>query len=237
MRSSVQLVIPSGVVRFLVALAIGLAAGVVLLGYRVYALERRLTAMSEQLGAPAASASAGSGVARAAPQTSAPAPAGRALEPRLAALERQLGSLQADVRSLEAATESTLNQPPADPKQILSIVGSEANRIRNSQLEFHKSQWVKWRRGTLAEFATHNAVGDSQRAQLDKLLLAELDEWADLLRREDLYDKPAELAREARIALRDTDESVRDVLDPPQYERWMQMRMIERRTLFPFLPE
>lgn len=227
----------SGVLRFLVALAIGLTVGVAYLAYRVHALEERLVAVSAQLGTPAPDGEAGVARASAPPPKLPAAAAGRGLEPRLAEVERQVASLRGDVRSLEAATESTLNQPPADPKQILSIVGSEASRIRDSQLEFHKQQWVKWRRGTLAEFSATHALSDRQRAELDKLLMAELDEWVELLRREDLVDKPEELAREARSAMRDTDESVRDVLDAQQYERWMQMRTLERRTHFAFLPE
>jgi hypothetical protein len=232
----VQLVLPSGVVKLLVALAIVLAGGVLYLGFRVHTLEQRLAAVNAQLGTPAPSSA--SGVARAsAPAASAKVAARSGLEPRVTGLEQKLASLQADVRSLETATESTLNQPPADPKQILSVVTSEASRIRDSQLDFHKQQWVKWRRGTLAQFATTYALSDQQRAQLDRLLLIELDGWVDLLRREDLYDKPEQLAREARSAMRETDESVQDVLDAKQYEHWMQMRTLERHTHFAFLPE
>ena len=221
--------------RVLLALAILFALAVGYLGYRVVTLEQRLDAVNAQLGAPAASA----GATRA--QLPAVGPgqpvAGGGFEPRLAQAERKITSLEADVRSLEAATESTLNQPPADPKQILSVVGSEVSRIRDKQLDFQHAQWVKWRRGTLAQFASDHQLNDRQRADLDRLLTAELQSWVDLLRREDLADKPDQLAIEARATLRDTDEAVRGVLEPEQYVRWIQVRAVERHTLWPFLPE
>lgn len=226
----------------MVALAIVLALAVAYLGYRVVTLEQRLDAVNAQLGAPAASGPGAldgprpTAIARAAQAQPAKPPA-LGLEPRLAKLEHELASLRADVSSLEAATESTLNQPPADPKQILSVVGSEVSRIRDKHLEFQRDQWLKWRRAGLAQFATEHALSDQQRAGIDNLLSDELDRWVELLRREDLADKPDELSAEARAALRDTDEAARDVLDNMQYVRWMQIRAVERRVLWPFLPE
>jgi len=226
-------------VRSVLALAVLLAVVVAFLGYRVVTLEQRLDAVNAQLGAPSKSDAAGrprpSTVAQAAPKPAKPPVLG--LEPRLAQMEHELASLRADVRSLEAATESTLNQPPADPKQILSVVGSEVSRIRDKHLEFQHAQWLKMRRAGLAQFATDQALSDQQRAGLDDLLSDELDRWLELLRREDLADKPEELASEARAALRDTDEAARGVLDHMQYVRWMQIRAVERRVLWPFLPE
>jgi hypothetical protein len=227
-------------VRSLLALAIGLALTVVYLGYRVVALEQRLDAVNAQLGGPSKSNATGKPAPTAVAQAAGPKPARppvQGLEPRLAQLEHELVSLRADVRSLEAATESTLNQPPADPKQILSVVGSEVSRIRDKHLEFQHAQWLKMRRAGLAQFATDQALSDQQRAELDDLLSDELDRWLELLRREDLADKPEELASEARAALRDTDEAARGVLDHMQYVRWMQIRAVERRVLWPFLPE
>jgi hypothetical protein len=226
------------VVRFLVALAILLALAVAYLGYRVVALERRLDEVNAQLGAPDATPgpSGASGGSKLAP-AGGPAKPAAGLEPRLAQLETKVSSLSADVSSLEAATESTLNLPPADPKQILSVVGSEVNRIRDKQLEFQHAQWVKWRRRTLALFATDHALSDEQRAALDRLTTDELDRWIELLRREDLIDKPDQLAAEARAALRDTDEDAREVLNADQYLRWIQLRAMERHALWPFLPE
>jgi hypothetical protein len=163
--------------------------------------------------------------------------AAQGLEPRLDKLEHDVSALRADVRSLEAATETTLNQPPADPKQILSVVGSEVSRVRDKHLEFQRGQWIKWRRMGLAQFASENTLSDQQRAELDDLLSDELDRWIELLRREDLADKPEQIASEARNALRDTDEAARNVLDNMQYVRWMQVRAVERRVFWPFLPE
>jgi hypothetical protein len=226
-------------VRSLVALAVVLALAVAYLGYRVVTLEQRLDAVNQQLGAPvpdrrSAGAAGAATIARTTKPTTAVA---QGLEPRLSLLEQQLASLRADVRSLEAATESTLNQPPADPKQILSVVGSEVGRIRDAHLQFQRAQWLKWRRGGLAQFTTDYSLSDQQRADLDDLLTDEIDRWLDLLRREDLADKPEQLAAEARAALRDTDEAARHVLDPMQHVRWMQIRAIERMVLWPFLPE
>ena len=223
------------------ALAVMLALAVGYLGYRVVTLDHRLAAVNAQLGtAPSPASEAGSGVARAAapaPATAAGGKGGQGIEPRIARLEHDLESLRADVRSLEAATETTLNQPPADPKQILKVVGSEVNRIRDKQLAFHKGQWIKWRRGTLAQFATENNLSDEQRARIDTLTVAELERWAALLQREDLADNPEQLMIEAREALRDTDEAARSVLNPEQHVRWLQQRAVERHTLWPFLPD
>jgi hypothetical protein len=223
-------------VRSLVALAVVLGLAVAYLGYRVVTLEERLDAVNAQLGAPSPDAPSTADSPR---PTAAgkPLAAPTGLEPRLDKLEHEVGALRADVRSLEAATETTLNQPPADPKQILSVVGSEVSRVRDKHLEFQRGQWLKWRRIGLAQFATENTLSDQQRAELDDLLSDELDRWIELLRREDLADKPEQMASEARTALRDTDEAARNVLDNMQYVRWMQVRAVERRVFWPFLPE
>jgi hypothetical protein len=221
----------------LVALAVVLGLAVAYLGYRVVTLDQRLDAVNAQLGAPSADAPSTANAQRPTAVGEPAAAPTQGLEPRLDKLEHEVMALRADVRSLETATETTLNQPPADPEQILSVVGSEVSRVRDKHLEFQRGQWLKWRRIGLAQFATENTLSDQQRAELDDLLSDELDRWIELLRREDLADKPEQIASEARTALRDTDEAARNVLDNMQYVRWMQIRAVERRVFWPFLPE
>lgn len=219
-------------------LAIGLAA-LVFLGYRVVTLEQRLDAISAQLGAPSPG-SAGdapkSGTAQAAAGPAKP-PAAQGHEQRLALLEKDVSSLRSDVRSLEKATETTLAEATPDPKQILSVVGSEASRIRDRQLEFHSAHWLKWRRDTLNQFAVEQQLSEEQTSELDELLTAEIGRFVELLRRDDLADKPEQLAADAATALRDTDNAVRGVLDNEQFAAWARARVIERKILWPWLPD
>lgn len=220
-------------VRSTLALAILFAAGIGYLGYRVVTLEHELDAVSAQLGAPVRENKPNANA------NASQAPAAQAHEQRLARLEHEMISLTADVRSLEAATETTLNAPnaAADPKQILSVVGSEATRIRDRQLEFARANWLKWRREGLKQFAAQQKLSDQQSADMDELMSSELDRLVALLRRQDLVDKPEQFAAEAATALRDTDNAARGVLTNEQFTPWAQMRANERKTLWPWLPE
>jgi hypothetical protein len=221
-------------VRSTLALAILLAAGIGYLGYRVVTLEHKLDAVSAQLGAPARESKPAANTNAARP------PAAQGHEQRLARLEHDVSSLTADVRSLEAATETTLNAPPnvaADPKQILSVVGSEVTRIRDRQLEFARANWLKWRREGIKQFAAQQKLSDQQSADMDDLMSGELDRVVALLRRQDLADKPEQFAAEAATVLRDTDNAARGVLTNEQFGPWTQMRANERHTLWPWLPE
>jgi hypothetical protein len=218
----------------MVALAILLAAGIGYLGYRVISLEHQLDRISAQLGAPAqGKPSANDG------KPSAEPAAAQGHEQRIAKLERELHSLQADVRSLEQATETSLNEPtsPPDPKQILSVVSNEASRIRDRQLDFQRNTWTKWRRNTLKNFAIQQKLTDEQNADMDELLVSEVDRLIGLFRRDDLIDKPEQFAQEAANVLRDTDYAAHGVLTNEQFAPWAQLRAYERHTLWPWLPE
>jgi hypothetical protein len=221
-------------VRSTLALAILFAAGIGYLGYRVVTLEHELDAVSARLGAPVRENKPTANA------NAAPPPAAQGHEQRLSRLEHQISSLTADVRSLEAATETTLNAPAAsaaDPKQILSVVGSEATRIRDRQLEFARANWLKWRHEGLKQFAAQQKLSDQQSADMDELMSSEIDRLVTLLRRQDLVDKPEQFAAEAATALRDTDNAARGVLTNEQFTPWAQMRAAERKTLWPWLPE
>lgn len=220
--------------RSLVALAILLAAGIGYLGYRVVSLEHQLDRVSAQLGAPAASKPSASDK----PSAAQPA-AAQGHEQRIAKLEHEVSSLQADLRSLEQATETSLNTgaAPPDPKQILSVVSNEASRIRDRQLDFQRDTWTKWRRNTLKNFALQQKLTDEQNADMDELLVSEVDRLIGLFRREDLVDKPEQFAQEAANVLRDTDNAAHGVLTNEQFAPWAQLRAYERHTLWPWLPE
>jgi hypothetical protein len=205
------------------------AAAVALLGVRVVQLESQLERAERRLGVQI----------DAAPGTAnAPAPVG--LEPRLTSVEEDLRALRDDLRTLEKATESTLAMPTADsnpdPRQILSVVKGEAERIRDRQLEFARARWTEGRRAALDTFAVQHALAPEQKSQIQELLDDESDKLVAVMRKPDVLENPEQMAADWNAVLRDTDRAATGVLDPQQVPAWSMARTIERRVLWPWLP-
>ena len=200
------------------------------LGFRVFSLERRLDIVSARLGAPdartpgAASAGAGPGDH----------------EQRLRVLERDLRSLRDDLRSLEQATGEKV-EPAAAPteggdQRILSVVEREQKRIRDKQLQFHRTRWLEWRQAALEEFADKYGLTAQQEEQVERLLTQEIDALTEILRRPDVLENPERASEDWLTVLEATDRAARGVLNPAQLAPWEAARTLERRVLWPWLP-
>jgi hypothetical protein len=210
-------------------------AGVALLAVRVFQLSGQLERAEQRLsGAPAsaAPAAAGAPLEPATPQ---------GLEPRLAAVEKDLRALRDDLRTLEKATESTLPvataEASADPRQILSVVKGESERIRDRHLDFMRGRWSASRKAALDRFAVEQKLEPEQKTQVQELLDTETAKLAALLRRPEAQENPEQVAADWSAALRDTDRAAQGVLEPQQVPAWTLARTIERRVLWPWLPE
>jgi hypothetical protein len=214
--------------RTTVLLALALVLSGIYFSYRIARLEQRLDTLNAKLGQPEPTPIAGSGP---------PKPAS-GHEQRLAALESDLRSLRDDMRTLEQAVSappSTL--APGSDQQILSVVGREQERIRDRQLEFHRTRWVGWRESALGSFSARNNLAPVQTEELRKLLTSEVDQMIEILRRPDSAENPEKATKDWVAMLRQTDEAARSVLDPAQRSSWDAERAVERHVLWPWLPE
>lgn len=206
------------------------------LGFRVTALERRVDVLLERLGTtPSSDGAAGAG-------------SGSGYEQRLASIEREQGTLRDDLRTLEAATgtvdpaqprtaAAALANQPGGEQHILSVIGREQSRIRDRQLEFHRDRWLDQREAALDQFAQTQKLSARQRDMLHQLLSNELDGIVEILRRPDAVENPERVADEWLSALGATDYAAHKLLDPAQTAAWDVARFIERRILWPWLPE
>jgi hypothetical protein len=215
--------------RTTIVLALALVLSSLYFGYRITRLEQRLQALDTQLGAPEIAAAPAAGA------STKPAPAHAQ---RLAALEQDVHALRDDLRTLEQAVNAPVAAPtPGDEQQILSIMGREQSRVRDRQLEFHRSRWVKWREAAIESFAARNNVSPVQADELRKLLTDEVDQMVEILRRPDAADNPEKASADWVAMLERTDNAAHRVLEPEQRGPWDAERLVERKALWPWLPE
>jgi hypothetical protein len=201
-----------------------------LLGFRILDLEQRVAMLSEQIGLPAPAVAANSGAAPVASKSTAVA----GLEQRLAILEKQVASLAAQQHAAPKADlgESHLQ----DDKAILSVVEREASRVRDVQLEWHRSRWIEARNQQLALFAHQAQLTPDQTSGLQQALEHEADAMVDVLKRPSLLDDPDQVATDWQATLEETDHAAKQLLTPQQDAAWLAGRQFERRILWPWLP-
>ncbi|MFI5305914.1 MAG: hypothetical protein ACHQ53_01100 [Polyangiales bacterium] len=208
-----------------------LALGGGWLVYRVATLEDRVTALNKRLGPEMAASSHEAG----------PKPATNheqrilALEADVRALREELDALDAPPAGLKASAPGALNDKGAE-QQILSVVERKANRIRDRQLEFHRSRWLEWREGALDGFSQQFGLSPWQTEQLHQLLSDEVDKMVEILRQPDALENPEQGVAAWVAALEQTDNAAHRLLDPAQNAAWDQARMVERKVLWPWLP-
>jgi hypothetical protein len=199
------------------------------LGFRIIDLEQRVAALGQAMGTV--------------PEATATQPdkrrdaAGSNLGygPRLAALEKRVDAIQANVRSLEKATGTGAGSQQ-DDKEILSVVERENSRLRDVQLEWHRSRWLETRETQLMIFARQYHLSGEQTATLQKSLEQEVDSMVELLRRPALLEDPDQAASDWQAMLDQTDRAAKQVLAPEQMGAWSQARAFERQVLWPWLP-
>ena len=218
--------------RISALLALALVLGGSYFGYRVARLEQRVDALQLQLGRPAPE-----GTASDKPDG---AGTGGGHEHRLLALERDVTSLRDELRTLEQARarkgESTAAQAAGNEKQILSVVDREQSRIRDRQLEFHRTRMIEGREAALEDFAQRYGLSPSQTDQLHELLTDEVDRMVEILRRRESLENPEQATADWMATLEQTDDAAHRVLDPAQRGPWDQARAVERHVLWPWLP-
>jgi hypothetical protein len=211
--------------------AIAAVAVALFLGYRQWALERRLDTLSAQLGAAAAQQPA----AADAPVVAPAAPSSHA--ERLRALEMGMASLRADVRSLEKATADLPQEKAVTDQQILSVMKEQGAKVVETQLKYHRERWLDQRELALNAFTKRFNLDQGQNDKLWGLLSGEIDSMVEILRKPESFEDPEKAALAWKQMLLDTDEAAHKVLPPQAVVAWDQQRMMERKVLWPWLPE
>jgi hypothetical protein len=208
------------------------------LWYRQAALENRIDRLTEQLGAGATvAAPADSDGSEPDPSSDPGADAARAIgshSARLSAVEAGLKSVQADVRSLEEATGDSAKM--VTDQQILSVLKQQGTKVMDSQLKFHRERWLEQREVALNDFSRRLGLNQTQNDQLWDLLSSETDKMVEILKNPELAEDPERAARVWKESLLDTDAEAHRVLDPQKAAAWDQVRLVERRLLWPWLP-
>jgi hypothetical protein len=215
-----------------VVVALGLAG---YFGYRQWVLEQRIDALARQLGA----AQSGDTVAAQPQEPNAPdiAPAApSSYADRVAMLEKGLSSVRADVRSLERAT-ADLPDKGASDQQILNVMKAQGAKTMEKQLSYHRDRWLEQRESVLNAFAQRNNLSQAQSDRLWGLLSGEIDKMIELLKKPESFEDPERAATAWKEMLLDTDSAAHKVLDRDAAIAWDQQRQVERKFLWPWLPE
>jgi hypothetical protein len=207
------------------------------LGYRQWILERRVDELARQLGA----AQSGDTVAAQAPDNDSNAPAIPPAAPpsyaeRMQALEKALASVRADVRSLERATEDLPDKGASD-QQILNVMKAQGAKTMEKQLNYHRDRWLEQREAVLNAFVQRNNLSQAQSDQLWGLLSGEIDKMIDILKNPESFEDPERAATAWRDMLLATDSAAHKVLDRNAAIAWDQQRQVERKFLWPWLPD
>lgn len=213
--------------------ALGLAG---YLGYRQWALEQRVDALARQLGA-AQSGDTASAQAPDEPNAPAIPPAApSSYAERVAKLEKGLASVKSDVRSLERATEDLPDKGASD-QQILNVMKAQGAKTMEKQLSYHRDRWLEQREAVLNSFVQRNKLTQAQSDQLWGLLSGEIDKMIELLKNPESFEDPERAATAWRDMLLSTDSAAHKVLDRDAAIAWDQQRQVERKFLWPWLPD
>ena len=184
-----------------------------------------------------------SSLAEAEPQPghSQAAPAGAAAKSAATPETMELAELRAEVKRLQAEVDAAKVRKEMgttlSSQRILDVVDTENERILDKQLDFHRQNWVEFRETTLMDFTRRFDLTLSQQDKMEEVLIDEIDDLVELLKRPELRDDPDRAATDWVAVLEATDGRVGEVLDPKQLDGWKEARRFERAILFPWLPE
>jgi hypothetical protein len=206
------------------------------MGFRIVELERRVDSLSARLGVPHTAGP----LAASKPSDSGTADHGRDsdYEQRLTQLEQRLHTLSAWIetdRGSKSAPGASSSNVAAE-SAILSVVERENSRIRDVQLEWHRSRWLEARQQQLALFANNAKLDARQSALLETEMQRETDDMINLLKRSELAGDPDQAVTDLQAVLKHTDEQAKRILTPQQQQEWTQARLYERKVLWPWLP-
>jgi hypothetical protein len=213
--------------------AIAAVAVALFLGYRQWTLERRLELLGLQLGAAAAAAP--QPAADHAPSVAPAAPSSHA--ERLRLLETGLNALRADVRSLEKATADLPQEKAVTDQQILSVMKEQGAKVMEKQLKYHRDRWLDQRELALNSFTKRFSLDAGQNDQLWGLLSSEIDKMVEILSKPESFEDPENAAMVWKQILLDTDSAAHKLLQPQAAVAWDQQRLMERKVLWPWLPD
>lgn len=156
-------------------------------------------------------------------------------------LPRDRAALAALVRQAVRAEHARQSQgadaasEPVDPERVLEIVKRDQGAILARHLEFHAGRWAAAREQSLDDFSERVGLSPNQRARLDVLSGAEIDEMVELFKQPRFRDHPAAFAKRWASTLAATDHEVEQLLDEDQMAAWRKGRAVERKLLFPWL--
>lgn len=200
--------------------------------YQQTALGNQLDALERKLGEmPAPSA--------AAPKAANPRRASgyaASHDGRLGALERAVTSLQREIRTLEQATGETPETLVSD-QQILTVMKDHGSKIVEGQIKYHRQRWLDQREEGLAEFTKRYNLTREESDALWGLLSREVDQMIEILRDPESFENPERAAEQWKKMLYETDVGAHRTLDPQRSVAWDQVRWLERKILWPWLPE
>jgi Ser/Thr protein kinase RdoA (MazF antagonist) len=114
---------------------------------------------------------------------------------------------------------------------------AQGSKTMEKQLSYHRDRWLEQRESVLNAFVQRNNLSQAQSDQLWGLLAGEIDKMIDLLKNPESFENPERAATAWKEMLLDTDSAAHKVLDRDAAVAWDQQRQVERKFLWPWLPD
>lgn len=206
------------------------------LGFRILDLEQRVALLSENAKRAEAAEQSGA-TAASGTSTAAPAAGSKEIENRLRSIEQRIAGLENMKSGLALPSGSLSDDRLRQEQAILSVVERENSRIRDVQLEWHKARWLETRKQQLTAFAFSQKLNPAQTSKLYDAIENELNGLTDVMKRPTFAEEPDQVANDWLNILGQTDKRAQELLDPAQYQTWLQGRFFERKVLWPWLPD
>jgi hypothetical protein len=218
---------------FLVGAALLVAFG--LLGFRIIDLEQRVAGLDKELRDRESQGPSDAPSQPSERTISNVAP--KAYETQIRTLEARVAALESGRPELPVPSGNLGADRLRQEQSILSVMERENSRIRDVQLEWHKGRWIETRKQQLAAFAYAQNLEPAQTAELYQSMESELDGLVEVMKRPNFAEEPDQIASDWLKVLSQTDHRAHEVLNPAQYQTWLQVRVFERRVLWPWLPD
>ena len=211
------------------------AAGLAIFGFlafRIIDLEQRVSMLATQTEEPATGESSAS-----TPRSGTAAAASKPLESRVVELEKRVRSLSETIAAQRRAALDGPGMQASEEAAILSVMERESTRVRDVQLEWHRSRWLDTRQNQLKSFTQSLNLSAGQTTELQHALEHEIDSMVNVLKSPSFVEDPDQAVTDWQSLLAETDKRALSVLSPEQQNMWRLARIFERRMYWPWLPE
>lgn len=164
----------------------------------------------------------------------------------IAQLQKDIDTLKEQVSHLQygpkdgtgkAARSTSPNDPKPFDEQVLTVLRSESERIRDAQLARNRAALIAYRKNAVKEFARRQGLSAAQESAIMTILEDEVDRMVEILKNFDWEEEKANMSVEWMDMIRVTNDKAQEILDADQMSIFLYLRHLEQQALAPWLPK